>query len=103
MIACPYCGTQNRSDATYCNNCEGARHYLVMEFIDGQTVEQRLIDAKGALPETEVMGWAEQLCSALSYLHAQRPPIIFRDLKPSNVMVTRGGKVKLIDFGIARV
>jgi serine/threonine protein kinase len=87
----------------YAHFFEGARHYLVMEFIDGQTVEQRLIDAKGALPETEVMGWAEQLCSALNYLHMQRPPIIFRDLKPSNVMVTRAGKVKLIDFGIARV
>jgi tRNA A-37 threonylcarbamoyl transferase component Bud32 len=87
----------------YAHFFEGARHYLVMEFIDGQTVEQRLGDAKGALPETEVMGWAEQLCSALSYLHAQRPPIIFRDLKPSNVMITRAGKVKLIDFGIARV
>jgi serine/threonine protein kinase len=87
----------------YAHFFEGARHYLVMEFIDGQTVEQRLIDAKGSLPETEVMGWAEQLCSALNYLHMQRPPIIFRDLKPSNVMVTRAGKVKLIDFGIARV
>jgi tRNA A-37 threonylcarbamoyl transferase component Bud32 len=87
----------------YAHFFEGARHYLVMEFIDGQTVEQRLINAKGSLPETEVMGWAEQLCSALNYLHVQRPPIIFRDLKPSNVMVTRAGKVKLIDFGIARV
>jgi tRNA A-37 threonylcarbamoyl transferase component Bud32 len=87
----------------YAHFFEGARHYLVMEYIDGQTVEQLLIDAKGSLPETEVMGWAEQLCSALNYLHMQRPPIIFRDLKPSNVMVTRAGKVKLIDFGIARV
>jgi tRNA A-37 threonylcarbamoyl transferase component Bud32 len=87
----------------YAHFFEGARHYLVMEFIDGQTVEQRLIDAKGSLPETEVMGWAEQLCSVLNYLHVQRPPIIFRDLKPSNVMVTRAGKIKLIDFGIARV
>jgi serine/threonine protein kinase len=87
----------------YAHFFEGARHYLVMEFIDGQTLEQRLGDAKGALSETEVMGWAEQLCSALSYLHAQRPPIIFRDIKPSNVMVTRAGKIKLIDFGIARV
>jgi len=87
----------------YAHFFEGARHYLVMEFIDGQTLEQRLVTAKGSIPEVEVMGWAEQLCSALTYLHTQRPPIIFRDLKPSNVMVTRAGKVKLIDFGIARV
>ncbi len=83
---------------------EGARHYLVMEFIEGQTLEERLGAANGAgLSETEVLGWARQLCSVLSYLHSQRPPIIFRDLKPSNVMVTKSGAVKLIDFGIARV
>lgn len=83
---------------------EGARHYLVMEFIDGQTLEQRLAAAGGsALPEVEVLGWARQVCSVLSYLHNQRPPIIFRDLKPSNVMLARGGRIKLIDFGIARL
>ncbi len=83
---------------------EDARHYLVMEFIDGETLEHRLGAANGAgLPEAEVLGWARQLCSALSYLHSQRPPIIFRDLKPSNIMVSRAGEIKLIDFGIARV
>jgi hypothetical protein len=80
---------------------DGARHYLVMEFIDGQTLEQRL--SPGGLPEVEVLGWARQLCSVLTYLHSQRPPIIFRDLKPSNIMLTRTGQIKLIDFGIARV
>jgi hypothetical protein len=83
---------------------EGARHYLVMEFVDGQTLEQRQQAAGGrALPEAEVMDWARQLCSVLTYLHGQNPPIIFRDLKPANVMVTPQGRVKLIDFGIARV
>ena len=83
---------------------DGARHYLVMEFVEGQTLEQRQQGAGGKpLPETEVMRWAAQLCSVLAYLHTQRPPIIFRDLKPANVMVTPQGQVKLIDFGIARV
>lgn len=81
---------------------ERNRHYLVMEYIDGETLEQRLANAKGPLPEAEVLGWARQLCAALAYLHAQRPPIIFRDLKPGNIMLTRRGEVKLIDFGIAR-
>ncbi|HEY7983675.1 MAG TPA: serine/threonine-protein kinase [Ktedonobacterales bacterium] len=83
---------------------DGARHYLVMEFVEGQTLEQRQQAAGGgALPEQEVMAWAGQLCSVLAYLHGQRPPIIFRDLKPANVMVTPQGQIKLIDFGIARV
>jgi serine/threonine protein kinase len=83
---------------------EGTRHYLVMDFIDGQTLEQRLNAAGGSgLPEVEVLGWAKQLCSVLTYLHNQQPPIIFRDLKPGNIMLTRGGQIKLIDFGIARV
>jgi tRNA A-37 threonylcarbamoyl transferase component Bud32 len=83
---------------------EGSRHYLVMEYIDGQTLEERQTAAKGkALPEREVMAWADQICSVLTYLHSQRPPIIFRDLKPGNVMVTTSGRIKLIDFGIARV
>ncbi len=82
---------------------EGARHYLVMEFIEGQTLEQRQVAAGGAgLPETDVMAWASQLCAVLGYLHRQSPPIIFRDLKPANVMLTPKGQVKLIDFGIAR-
>jgi hypothetical protein len=83
---------------------ESTRHYLVMEFVEGQTLEQRQQAAGGkALPEAEVLGWAAQLCDVLTYLHTQRPPIIFRDLKPANIMLTPQGQIKLIDFGIARV
>lgn len=82
---------------------ESARNYLVMEFVEGQTLDQRLAGAHGPLPEAEVMRWAAQLCAALTYLHTRKPPVIFRDLKPANIMVTPQGKVKLIDFGIARI
>lgn len=81
---------------------EQKRHYLVMDFIDGETLEQKLVAAKGPLREGDVLRWAKQLCAALAYLHEQKPPVIFRDLKPANVMVTKKGEVKLIDFGIAR-
>ncbi|MDE3229256.1 MAG: protein kinase [Chloroflexota bacterium] len=82
---------------------ESGRHYLVMEFVDGETLEGRLVAAKKALPEALTLGWARQLCDVLGYLHGQKPPVIFRDLKPANIMVTRKGQIKLIDFGIARV
>jgi tRNA A-37 threonylcarbamoyl transferase component Bud32 len=83
---------------------EHFRQYLVMDFVEGQALEQRLQDAGGQpLPEAEVLGWARQICDVLTYLHSQKPPIIFRDLKPSNIMVTRDGHIYLIDFGIARV
>lgn len=82
----------------------GSRHYLVMEYIEGQTLEQRQTAAGGkGLPENEVLAWADQICDVLTYLHSRRPPIIFRDLKPANIMVTSKGRIKLIDFGIARV
>ena len=82
---------------------EGTRHFLVMEFIDGNTLEELLEANKGPFSERRVLGWARQLCDVLEYLHAQQPPIIFRDLKPGNIMLTRGGRIKLIDFGIARI
>jgi serine/threonine protein kinase len=82
---------------------EGTKTYLVMEFIKGKTLEQVSDDADGPLDEALVMGWALQLCSVLQYLHNRQPPVIFRDMKPSNVMVTGDNQLKLIDFGIARV
>jgi serine/threonine protein kinase len=77
--------------------------YLVMDFVQGKTLEKLLEDAQAPLDEDRVLNWALQISNVLHYLHTQQPPIIFRDLKPSNVMVTPNDQVKLIDFGIARV
>ncbi len=81
---------------------DAGRACLVMEFIWGESLEKRLEAANAPLLETDVLQWAIQLCDALEYLHERQPPIIFRDMKPSNVMVTNTGLIKLIDFGIAR-
>ena len=84
---------------------ENTRSYLVMDFIEGETLEARLQrpDCTNArLPVEKVLSIALQLCSVLEYLHTRQPPIIFRDLKPGNVMITPAEHVYLIDFGIAR-
>ena len=79
------------------------RSYLVLEFIHGKDLETVISDANGFLPEDQVISWAIQLCDVLSYLHAHKPdPIIFRDMKPSNVMINHNGDVMLVDFGIAK-
>lgn len=79
------------------------RSYLVMDYIRGQTLAQALKKARGsALPVEQVLDYALQLCDVLSYLHRRVPPVIFRDLKPSNIMLRDDGQVFLIDFGIAR-
>jgi serine/threonine protein kinase len=75
-----------------------------MEFIEGQTLKEMLAAAPdGCLPEEQVLDWARQICDVLDYLHRHEPPVIFRDLKPANVMITPQGQVKLIDFGVARL
>src|SRR5205823_2850546 len=83
---------------------ENERTYLVMQFIEGETLEEFLEHTGGdPLPVEQVCDWAEQLCDVLSYLHSQQPPIVFRDLKPANVMLKKNGQLFLIDFGIARI
>jgi serine/threonine protein kinase len=81
---------------------EPNRSFLVMEFIEGHSLERHLEAAGRGLPEKPVLHWMIQVCQVLGYLHQQKPPIIFRDLKPSNIMLSNTGVIKLIDFGIAR-
>lgn len=81
---------------------DGGRHFLVMDFVQGQTLRQVLEVASGPLPAAQVLGWATQLCEVLTFLHSQPTPLIYRDLKPENVLLQADGTLKLIDFGIAR-
>lgn len=80
---------------------ENGRHYIVMDFVQGQTLKTILSQAK-TFPLELVLDLGCKLASVLDYLHQQDPPIIFRDLKPANIMIGEGGALKLIDFGIAR-
>lgn len=77
--------------------------YLVLEFIDGQDLERMLDKRKQPFPEDDLRRWAMEICSVLETIHAHKPdPIIFRDLKPSNIMLRTTGQIVLVDFGIAR-
>jgi outer membrane protein assembly factor BamB/tRNA A-37 threonylcarbamoyl transferase component Bud32 len=79
------------------------RAYLVMEYIDGQDLEAFLSRTPELLDPSMVRNWAIQLCDVLQYLHSHQPdPIIFRDMKPSNIMIDKSRRIRLIDFGIAK-
>jgi serine/threonine protein kinase len=79
------------------------RHYLVMEYVQGRNLEEELAARGEPLPEGLVIDIARQLCDVLAYLHGLEPPMIYRDMKPSNVMLNPNGRVVLVDFGIARL
>jgi serine/threonine protein kinase len=81
----------------------GQAQYLVMDFIEGEDLEQLLLRQGGALPLEQVLGWISQVCDALSYLHTQEPPVIHRDIKPANIKITPKGQAVLVDFGIAKL
>jgi eukaryotic-like serine/threonine-protein kinase len=81
---------------------ENERAYLVLDYIEGRNLEVVVQETRGMLGEQAVVGWALQLCDVLQYLHAHTPPIIFRDLKPSNVILTPQNQIVLVDFGIAK-
>ncbi len=81
---------------------EGGRYYFVMEFVPGRSLEKILEDSHAPLDEALVIRWMMMVCEALTYIHTRTPPIILRDLKPGNIMVTDENDVFLIDFGIAR-
>ena len=83
---------------------ERGRHYLVMEYIAGGDL-QGWLDKRGAgarVPEQQVKRWAREILDVLRFLHSQNPPIVYRDLKPGNIMIDQNGRAMIIDFGIAR-
>ncbi len=83
---------------------ESGRYYLVMKWIGGGDLAEQMRMNGGAVNEWTVSKWGVQTCDVLHYIHSQNPPIIYRDLKPANLMLDeRSGRVMLVDFGIARV
>lgn len=82
---------------------EDNRSYLVLEFINGRDLESIITQSDGFISEEQAITWGIELCDVLSYLHNHKPePIIFRDIKPSNVMINQENHVILVDFGIAK-
>jgi serine/threonine protein kinase len=79
------------------------RSYLILEYIYGKDLEAALNETDAFFPQAQVLSWGIELCDVLQYLHGQRPdPIVFRDMKPSNIMINQHGHVVLVDFGIAK-
>lgn len=74
---------------------------IVMDYIEGRSLD-KIIEENGAQPEAYVVEWAKQLCDVLGYLHSRTPPIIYRDMKPANVMLKPDGNIMVIDFGTAK-
>jgi eukaryotic-like serine/threonine-protein kinase len=81
---------------------ESDGQFLVMQYVAGDDLFEMLAKRKGPFPQEEVLGWADQLCDALDYLHTQDPQIIHRDIKPQNLKLTSRGQIVLLDFGLAK-
>jgi serine/threonine-protein kinase len=75
--------------------------YVIMDYVEGESLD-KILDEYGAQPQDLVIEWAKQLCDVLDYLHNCSPPIIYRDMKPANVVLHPSGNIRLLDFGIAR-
>ena len=83
---------------------EKDRSYLILDLIRGKDLDRWLEEQHEPVDQDKCIEWAIQLCSALGHLHHQKPkPIVFRDMKPSNVMLDQHGRIRLIDFGIAKI
>lgn len=80
---------------------ESGTLYVIMDYVEGRSLSA-VLATDGPQPEDEVVNWGLQLCDTLEYLHRRTPPVIYRDMKPSNVMLKPNGLVQIIDFGIAR-
>lgn len=82
---------------------EGIWYYMVVEYVRGKSLKQIKKERAGPIEAWEVASWGSQVCDILYFLHNRGAPIIFRDLKPSHIMLTDEGAIKLIDFGLARL
>lgn len=79
------------------------RSYIILDYIEGFTLQEHLMQSDTWLTQEEVGGWMFQLAEIVNYLHSQETPVIFRDLKPGNIMLTPDNRIVLIDFGIAKL
>jgi serine/threonine-protein kinase len=81
----------------------GQGQYLVMDYVEGEDLQEMLDRTARPLPEAQALDWIGQVCDALTYLHKHNPPVIHRDIKPSNIRITPRGQAMLVDFGIAKI
>jgi len=82
---------------------EHGSDFLVMDYVPGDDLQQRIDESPAGIDEPLVRQWADQLVEALAYLHKQQPPVLHRDIKPANIKITPDGRIKLVDFGLVKL